>query len=425
MKLSIQEKSGEKKLRIGILSLGCPRNLVDSENILGRLRNKGFPLVDIEQADVAIINTCSFIKDAKVESIDAILEAIDLKKQGKIKKIIVYGCLVQRYEDELARNLPEVDAFIGRVSLNHAKDICRITPLHYAYLKICEGCVNNCSFCIIPKIKGRFSSLEERTILEKVEFFNKERISELNIIGQDISGYGLDLYRKRSLPVLLKKIVSQADNIGWIRLLYLYPHPIVYKVVDFMRSEPKICRYIDLPLQHINTRVLKLMQRRGSKGEILRLIEGIRKNIPNAAIRTTFIVGFPSETDKEFKELLDFVSQVRFERLGVFIYSPEEGTRACHFKKQIPQRIKVERFNAIMSLQQKISSEYNQKFLGRDIKVLIDEALPDYYLGRTEHDAPEVDGSVHVRSKKRLKPGDFVQVKIDGALEYDLTGEVN
>jgi ribosomal protein S12 methylthiotransferase len=412
------------KNKIAILSLGCPRNLVDSENILGRLKSKGQRIVDIGKAEVAIVNTCAFIEDAKQESIDAILDLIALKKEGKLKKIIVHGCLAQRYKDELRRELPEVDAFVGRVSLNHGLKRFPITPKHYAYLKVCEGCINNCSFCVIPRIKGKFLSLETETVLEKVKSLEQEGVSEINIIGQDITGYGLDLYGDTKLESLVEKIAGHSGNIGWIRLLYLYPSRVREVLLKLIAESPKICKYIDLPIQHINDRILRLMHRRTAKKDILKLIDKVRKIIPGVAIRTSLIVGFPSETDREFKELLAFIEEVRFERLGAFIYSREQGTVACLLKKQIPERIKQERLNTLMSRQQIISTGNNKKLLGKTIEVLIDERGNGFYLGRSQYDAPEVDGQVYVRSKKILHPGDFTRVKITDTLEYDLVGEV-
>lgn len=414
----------KRKRTIGILSLGCPRNVVDSESILGRFASKGYSIVDINEADVAIVNTCAFIEDAKVESVDAILDLIDLKRRGKLKKLIVYGCLVQRYKDKLKKELPEVDAFVGRVSLNGGLARFSITPGHYAYLKICEGCINNCSYCAIPKIKGKFASLDMGSLLEKVDVLDKDGVSELNIIGQDITGYGMDLYGTQELHRLLDEIIRRTRNIGWLRLLYLYPNRISNELLDSIKSQPKLCKYIDIPIQHINDRILRLMHRHTAKKDILRLIEKIRKRIPGVAIRTCLIAGFPSETDKEFKELLEFVKDIRFERLGVFIYSREEDTPAYSFKGQVPKKIKIERFNAIMLQQQRISREINEKFLGKTLDVLIDEKENGVYIGRSQYDAPEVDGLVYINSKKELKPGDFVRVKITDTLEYDLTAEV-
>lgn len=411
------------KNKIGILSLGCPRNLVDSENIAGSLNLKGYPIVEMDKADVAIVNTCGFIEDAKRESIDVLLDLIDLKKQGRLKKIIAYGCLSQRYRDVLIKELPEIDAFVGRISLNHERARFPITPGHYAYLKICEGCINNCSFCTIPGIKGRFASLDMDSILNKVDLLDKKRVSEINIVGQDITGYGLDLYGKPKLTELLKKIERKIHNIHWIRLLYLHPSRITDELLELVRNSPRVCKYIDLPLQHINSRILKLMNRKTNKSDILRLVEKIRKMVPGVSLRTSIIVGFPSETDKEFKELLQFIEEKRFERLGAFIYSREEGTAAYNLKKQIPKKVKIERFNMIMSVQQRISQDLNRQFLAKFMEVLVEEKQGNSYLCRSQFDAPEVDGTVFLRSEKELRPGDIIKAKITDTLEYDLVGE--
>jgi len=413
-----------RKHKIGVISLGCPRNVVDAENTLGQLVKKGFQVVELDKANVAIVNTCAFIADAKKESIDVILDLIALKKQGRLKKIIVAGCLAQRYRDELKIQLPEVDAFIGKPEIWQPGERLAIVPRHYAYLKICEGCVHNCSYCAIPQIKGKFVSLGIGPILKQVELLQRQGICELNIIGQDISGYGLDIYSRKKLPELLEKIVSQSGNIHWIRLLYLYPDKVIPDLLKVIKDSPQVCRYIDLPIQHINNRILKLMNRNSSRGQIAGLIRLIRKELPEAAIRTSLIVGFPSENEKEFKELLDFIEETEFERLGAFTYSAEELTAAYNLSGQIPEKIKQERFNRVMSLQKEISSRVNQKFLGKTLEVLIDEKQgPGQYLGRSQFDAPEVDGSVYVKSSRKLKPGDFVKVKIVDTLEYDLVGE--
>jgi ribosomal protein S12 methylthiotransferase len=421
----MKNKITPKKDKIGILSLGCSRNLVDSENIAGRLNLKNYDIVDIEEADTAIINTCAFIEEAKKESIEAILDLAELKKEGKLKKIIVYGCLPQRYKDELRKELPEVDAFIGRVSLNHDLKRFSITPRHYAYLKVCEGCINKCSFCVIPRIKGRFVSLDMKSILNKIAVFDKDKVSEVNIIGQDITAYGIDLYGSIKLTEVLKKIIKKAKHIGWIRLLYLNPQRITDDLLQVIKDSPQVCKYIDLPVQHINRRILKLMQRQASSKEILTLIDKIRKAIPGVALRTSIIAGFPSETENDFKELLNFIETVKFERLGAFVYSREEGTTAYNFKTQLPEKTKTARLDMIMSLQQKISQELNRKFLGRTLRVLIDEGQgQDKYLGRSQYDAPEVDGLVYINSKRKLSPGQFIEAKITDTLEYDLVGQV-
>ncbi len=412
------------KPKIGILSLGCPRNIVDSESISGRLFKKGYKIVDIDKASIAIVNTCSFIRDAKDESIEAILDLISLKKEGRIRKIIVYGCLSQRYKSLLARELPEIDAFVGSINLNAGGERFKITPGHYAYLKICESCINLCSFCIIPKIKGKFQSLPVDSILKKVDKFSREGLSELNIIGQDITGFGRDMAGKTDLSWLLKKIVSKAKKIEWIRLLYLNPLRVNDELLGVIGGERKICKYIDLPIQHINDRILGLMGRGIKRRELEDLIARIRRKIPGVLIRTSVIVGFPGETKSEFDELLEFIKDYRFERLGAFKYSREEGTRAYNFKGQVSAKEKEERFNRVMDTQRSVSSRVNQSFMGKSIRVLIDEVnAKDCLIGRSEFDAPEVDGTVYVKAKRKYSPGDFVTVNIIDTLEYDLVGQ--
>ncbi|TRZ48153.1 MiaB/RimO family radical SAM methylthiotransferase [bacterium] len=413
------------KQKLGILSLGCPRNLVDAETLAGRLNFKGYTIVeDVRLADIALVNTCAFIEDARRESIDAILDLIELKNKGKLKKIIVYGCLTQRYKEDLKKELPEVDAFVGSAGLDHESKRFPLTPKHYAYLKICEGCVNNCSYCIIPKIKGALASLDQGSIIQKVKRFNREKISELNIIGQDITGYGMDQKRKSNLAGLLKKIIRNSPDIGWIRLLYLNPERISDELLELIKSQKRICKYIDLPIQHINNRILRLMKRKITREEIISLIDKIRKIIPGACLRTSLIVGFPSETEREFEQLRRFVAEIKFERLGAFVYSREEGTPAYNFKGQIPRKLKEERFDIIMSEQQKIALGVNARFLGKSISVLIEEKQDGVYLGRSEYDAPEVDGIVYLNSEKELKEGEFIKAKFTDTFEYDLVGEV-
>ena len=411
------------KQKIGILSLGCPRNLVDAEALAGRLNSKNYSIVDdISGAQVVLVNTCAFIQEAKRESIDAILDLIELKKQGQLKKIIVYGCLAQRYKN-LAKDLPEVDAFVGTLGLNHESKRFALTPKHYAYLKICEGCVNQCSYCVIPKIKGRLLSLDEAAIIRQVKCFNRGHISELNIIGQDITGFGIDTCGESQLTGLLRKIISHAPDIGWIRLLYLNPQRITSELLELVASSARICKYIDLPIQHINNRILKLMHRAITRQEIIALIKKIRKVVPGVYLRTSLIVGFPSETEKEFNELLEFIKEAKFDRLGAFIYSREEGTPAYNFKGQITQQLKQDRFDKIMSTQCQIAAGLNAKFLGQIISVLVEEKQDGVYLGRSQGDAPEVDGVVYINTKQSLKIGKFIQVKITDTYEYDLVGE--
>jgi ribosomal protein S12 methylthiotransferase len=424
--------------KIGILSLGCARNLVDSEVFAARLNRKGYKIIDldptrdtisnqIDEADIALVNTCAFIKEAKQESIQAILDLIEAKSEGRLKKIIVAGCLSQRYKYELFNELPEVDAFSGVLSLNHdhAQERFRLTPAHYAYVKICEGCINNCSFCAIPGIKTRFSSRPLKSVIQELKALDRQGCVEANLIGQDITAYGRDLYGQFRLADLIKEILKNTGSINWLRLLYLAPERVSEELIELIASSERIVKYVDLPLQHINNRILKLMRRNIDSGRIRRLIDNIRSRIPGVAIRTSLIVGFPGETDKEFRQLLDFVEQTRFERLGMFMYSREENTTAFSLPGQVPQKVKEERYNKIMSSQQGVARQINQAWQGKIIEVLVEEKQENgLYIGRSQHDAPEVDGLVYLRAKKELPIGSFVNAKITDTLEYDLVGEV-
>ena len=415
--------------RVGLINLGCARNLVDSQAILGRLKKSGHRIVDMKQADIAIVNTCSFIEDAKRESIETILDLIDLKKKGKIKKIIVAGCLAQRYGKELAEEFKDVDAIVGTLPLDRAAipEQVSLTPAHYAYVKICESCFNSCSFCAIPGIKGKFVSRTIESVISEVKNLDERGVKEINIIGQDITAYGMDIYREKSLAKLLKAIIPATRNIQWIRLLYAFPAHVTDELIEVMASEEKICKYIDMPLQHISDHLLTAMNRNITTHETKNLIQKLRLRIPQGSLRTTFIVGLPGETEVDFKELMDFVRKTRFEKAGVFVYSREEGTLAHDMPDQVAEAVKKKRLGVLMSEQQAISKEIQQKFLGRTLKILIDEKQKgdkDVYLGRTEYDAPEVDGLVYVHSKATLHPGDFVQVTISDTYEYDLAGEV-
>lgn len=442
------------KKKVGILSLGCARNLVDSEVMLGYLKKAGFGISDeVAEADIAIVNTCSFIREAKEESIDAILNLGRLKKEGKIEAIIVCGCLAQRYKDKLLPELKEVDAFVGAGSIDkiaavvkatgsgkqfagfgstdylysHSSPRLLLTPGHFAYVKISEGCNNRCSYCVIPDLRGRHRSRKMSSVLKETRhLFEEQGVSEINLIGQDTTLYGQDLRgNQRKIPELIRKISRQAKG-KWVRLLYTHPAHMSCELINVIRDEPSVCKYIDLPIQHINDKILKRMNRRTSRKQILSLIEKIRKKIPGLTIRTTLMVGFPGETDEEFAELLDFIREVKFERLGLFKYSQEQGTRASNFPGQIPEKIKQARYRQALSLQQDICTKINQGFLGKELRLLIDEETSsdkNIFLGRTEGDAPEVDGCVYVKSEKKLKAGDFVKVKITDTLEYDLAGE--
>ena len=438
------------KAKIGLISLGCPKNLVDSEVMLGLLKKEGYCITeDFNRCDAAVINTCSFIEDAKKESIDLILRILELKKEKKIRSVIVAGCLPQRYLNELKKEFKEVDAFLGTNDFSQIVDAVKktlnggryngrfgepvflygdqprslITPRHFAYLKVAEGCNNRCSYCVIPDIRGKLRSRPVESILAEARRLSaKRRLSEINLIGQDITSYGADLYGRPELAQLVKKL-AELKPAKWIRLLYTHPGHYTDELIDVVRDEPSVCKYLDLPLQHISDRILRLMNRGVTKKDITGLIERLRRRIPNLAIRTTFIVGFPGETDAEFMELLDFVKEEKFERLGVFDYSREEGTPAYRFKDQVPEDVKKARLDEVMKLQQEIARGVNTKFMGRQLEVLIDEADKSSYVGRTEYDAPEVDGNCFIKSKKAHKPGDFVKVKITDTLEYDLVGE--
>lgn len=410
--------------KIGIISLGCPRNLVDSEAILGSFKKRGDEIVDIDKADTAIVNTCSFIEDARVESIDTILELCELKKKGKIKRLLVAGCLPRLYKDKLAGELKEVDEFIDTPDFTKPADLkFNLTPPHTRYIKILEGCGNSCSFCLIPRIKGPLKSRPMDSILDEIRSLPPE-VQEINMVGQDTTLYGMDIYRELKLASLLQE-AAKLNKVKWIRLLYAHPEHINDELIKIIREGESICKYLDLPLQHINDRILKSMNRNTTGNGIISLVEKLRYEIPRLALRTAFIVGFPGETDTEFKELLSFLRKIKFERLGVFTYSREDGTAAAGFKNQVPEEVKEQRFNEIMSLQQEISAELNKKFLGKEISVLIDEEAPDehgLFLGRSEFDAPEVDGQVWVKSSNAA-PGEILKVRITDTLEYDLVGE--
>jgi len=415
--------------RVGLINLGCARNLVDSQTLLGTLKRKGHRIVDIHEADMAIVNTCSFIEEARRESIDTILDLIELKKQGKIKRIIVAGCLAQRYGAQLAKELKEVDAFVGTPTLPKARLLEQVllTPSYLAYVKICESCFNQCSFCAIPKIKGKFVSRTIESIVKEVERLDAQGVKEINIIGQDITAYGMDIYREKSLAKLLKAMAAATKNIQWIRLLYAFPAHMTDELIEVIATEPKICKYIDIPLQHISDSILQSMRRGITKQETMDLIAKIRVQIPHVSLRTTFIVGLPGENEERFQELLSFVKNFQFERVGVFIYSREEGTEAYDFLDQVPAKIKKHRLDILMHHQKEISHQLQERLIGRTLKVLIEERQENeqnIYIGRSEYDAPEVDGVVYVHSLNTLQPGDFVNVLITDAYEYDLAGEV-
>ena len=439
--------------KIGIVSLGCPRNLVDSEIILGSLKKEGYTISDEvgDGLDVFIINTCSFVKSAREESIEMILQAAKLKKEGRIKHLVVAGCLSQAYGGKLLKDLPEVDSIVGTSDFIKINDIVKtllknerrcvvsktpkylydersprlsLTAPHYAYIKISEGCDNLCSYCIISRLRGRFRSRSVESVIKEVKNISGAgRLKEIDLIGQDTTLFGKDLYGKSVFPELLRSLASLKNSVEWIRVLYTHPAHYTDEFISIVKTGPKICKYLDIPVQHINDKILKRMNRHVTKKDIVALIEKIRKNIPFVALRTSVIVGFPGETEKDFNELLGFLKETRFERLGAFVYSKEEGSKASKFKGQTPEEVKNERFNEVMKCQQQISASINRSFLGKNLKVLLDEKTErNKYFGRTEFDAPEVDGGVYVTGKN-LKVGEFYKVRITDTLEYDLVGE--
>jgi len=442
--------------KVGVINLGCARNLVDAQMMLGCLKKNGHRIVQVSQAQTVIVNTCSFIKEARKESIDTILDLIELKKEGKIKKVIVAGCLAQRYGRDLAKEFPAVDAFVGTPTLNRTEmpPQLQLTPGHFAYVKICESCFNACSFCAIPKIKGKFISRTIESIVREVKELDAQGVKEINIIGQDITAYGMDIYRQKSLSRLLKELVGVTRNIEWIRLLYAFPSHVTDDLIEVIAQEPKICKYIDMPLQHISDHILLAQNRNITTRQTIELIQKIRKAVPQGFVRTTFITGLPGETEADFEQLRAFVKDFRFERVGVFVYSKEEGTPAAKMLPQVPEKIKKARLDTLMQDQQTISTEIQRSLVGRKLKVLIEEEENDRYrhsdpersegeeskgvlrsfglkpqddndktyIGRSEYDAPDVDGVVYVRSKAPLKAGNFVQVMITDAYEYDLAG---
>lgn len=440
--------------KVAITSLGCPRNLVDSEVILGLLKRHGYSVTDPEEgADLLIINTCSFIQSAREESVDAILEAAELKKKGKVKHIAVCGCLPQLYKGKLLDELPEVDAVFGtgdfaaitsylkkiekgiraaKVSprstylYNDISPRALLTPEHYAYIKVSEGCDNLCSYCIISRLRGRLRSRTVGSILKEIaKLSSGGRLKEIELVGQDTTLFGKDNYGRPMLADLLRRAACLKGAPEWIRVLYTHPAHYTDELIDVIKDERKVCRYLDIPIQHISDRILKKMNRKVTKSDIIKLISKLRARIPGMALRTSVITGFPGETDRDFRELLDFIRDTRFERLGAFTYSREDGTPAAGIRPQVPEKVKLARLEELMKVQQKISREFNASLAGRTMKVLIDEKVEGEegeYLGRTELDAPEIDGVVYV-SGKGLNAGSFYNVRITDYLEYDLVGE--
>ena len=438
-------------LKIALESLGCSKNLMDAEIMTGILKEKGYEFVEeFDEADIIIVNTCGFIRDAKQESIDTIVELSQLKEVGKLKYLIVTGCLAQRYADELLEEIPEIDAIVGTGNfmniseiidrLESEKNVTEIgniefafdetlpryvsTPEHMAYLKIGEGCSNHCTYCIIPKLRGKYRSRKIEDIVEEAKTLAAEGAKELVVIAQDTTRYGEDLYGEAKLAELLEELVG-IEGIKWIRIMYSYPESITEKLIDVIATHDNICSYFDMPIQHASNRVLKRMNRRTSKEDIRSKVEMIRSKIPDAVIRTTVIVGFPGETEEDLEELIEFMKEIKFDRLGAFAYSREEDTPADRMDGHMDEEIKEERRERVMMVQQAISEEINQKREDKVFEVLIEEEAEEgVYVGRTQGDAEEIDSVVYVNSDEELEIGSFVNVYITEAMEYDLIGDV-
>ena len=439
-------------MKILFISLGCDKNLVDTEVMLGLLASRGYEMTDDEtQADVIVINTCCFIHDAKEESIQNILEMAEYKKQGRIKALIVTGCLAQRYRQEIIDEIPEVDEVLGTTAYDKILDAVDAAlagehevilseldalPLpntkrlvttggHFAYLKIAEGCDKHCTYCIIPKIRGNFRSVPMEHLLKEAQELADQGVKELILVAQETTLYGKDLYGKKSLHVLLKEL-CKIPGIRWIRILYCYPEEITDELIQVMKEEPKICHYLDLPIQHANDTILGRMGRRTSKQELVDIIGKLRSEIPDICLRTTLITGFPGETKEQHEELMEFVDEMEFDRLGVFTYSPEEDTPAAEMPDQIDEEVKLDRQAELMELQQEIAFDNAEDMVGREVLVMIEGKVADEnaYVGRTYRDAPNVDGLIFINTDEELLSGDFAKVKVTGAVDYDLIGEL-
>lgn len=426
-------------LKINIVTLGCSKNTVDSEFLAGHLIKKGYNVAfegSKQYFDIVIINTCGFIGDAKEESINYILFQCALKKTQKVGRVIVCGCLSQRYSEELRKEIPSIDMIFGvfeyekileyldtKAEGSYYNERTLSTPNHYAYLKIAEGCDRSCSYCAIPLIRGKNISRPIEDLVIEARKLVILGVRELILIAQDTTYYGLDIYKERRLGDLLRELVK-IEDLKWIRLQYTYPHQFPMDVIELMQKEEKICNYIDLPLQHINTSILSSMKRNINSEETLNLVKEIRNIVPDIAFRTTFIVGYPGETDKDFQELKSFVEEMRFERMGCFIYSPEEGTPAFELEDDVPDEVKEARFEELLDIQQNISLEINQTKIGDEIEVVIDRKDIDFWVARTQYDSPEVDNEVLISDTYKLEVGNFYNIKIIDAVEFDLIGEV-
>ena len=429
-----------RKNEVDIVSLGCSKNLVDSEHLMKQFLANGYEVKhnpEKVEGEIVVVNTCGFIQDAQEESIETILELGKAKGDGRIGKLFVMGCLSERFMQDLQGEIPEVDKFYGKFNWkdllgdlgksyyqNLASERVLSTPKHYAYIKIAEGCNRFCAFCAIPLITGRFKSEPMELILDEVRNLVTKGVKEFNVIAQDLSSYGMDLYGEQKLPELIDKM-AQIHGVEWIRLHYLYPAQFPYGILPVMKKHDNVCKYLDLALQHISDKVLGNMCRHIGKDDTLALMHRIRKEVPGIHIRTTLMVGFPGEGEAEFEELLEFTKNARFERMGAFAYSEEAGTYAeRHFSDDIPQEVKLERLQKLMDLQENISMEIQESKVGKTFRVIVDREDSDYYVGRTEFDSPEVDPEVLIGKTRTLKPGEFYDVKITEALPYELVGRV-
>ncbi len=433
-------------ISIGVVSLGCPKNLVDTEVVLGSLMRQGYKIVNrAETADVIIVNTCGFIDKAKQESINTILEMAEYRMKGRCRALIVIGCLAERYKDDIYKEIPEVDAVVGLKQYPEIHEVIRTlashenreepllivddyihrlrsTPRHLSYLKISDGCDNRCSYCVIPSIRGRYRSRNMEDIVDEARHLANHGVRELVLVAQDTTRYGADIYGKLRLAELLR-MLCKVDDIEWLRVMYAYPDSVTDELIEVMAGEDKVCKYIDLPIQHISDKVLKAMMRRSSGSQIRDIIGKLRDSIPEIAIRTSVIVGFPGETENDFNQMLEFVRETEFDRLGVFTYSREEGTPASKLPDQVPYKVKRSRQSGIMKVQREISKKLNERFIGKTLDVLIEGRIgPNKYFGRTYRDAPEIDGIVYVKSRRELNSGNIESVRITRASQYDLTG---
>ena len=439
-------------MKILFISLGCDKNLVDTEVMLGMLASRGYEMTNDEQeADIIVINTCCFIHDAKEESIQNILDMAEYKKNGSAKALIVTGCMAERYRQEILDEIPEVDEVLGTTAYDRILDAVDAAlagqhevmtadldalPLpetkrlvttggHFAYLKIAEGCDKHCTYCIIPKIRGNFRSVPMERLLKEAQDLAEQGVKELILVAQETTLYGKDLYGEKSLPKLLREL-CKISGIRWIRILYCYPEEITDELIQVMKEEPKICHYLDLPIQHANDTILKRMGRRTSKQELIDIVQKLRKEIPDICLRTTLITGFPGETQEQHEEVMEFIDTLEFDRLGAFTYSPEEDTPAATFEDQIDEEVKENRQADIMELQQEIAFDKAEDMIGREVPVMIEGKVADEnaYVGRTYRDAPNVDGLIFINTDVELISGDFAKVKVTGALDYDLIGEL-